>query len=524
VKATATPVHPVQFADGDSEELSQPIEDLRQRIAVIRGKLASEIVPKDIATSPPDTPSILGLDGEPVASAVDKITIPRKPTASLEAYDTTTIVLGRLGLLGGAIDESGTFTLGSITPALEATLRLSDKKEKIASFYGTLVNPSEDHDKCTDFLRRRVDQPNYDAPTIACFLNGWFSYTPCSDIAAISNKRFNWIFCGPDNRATLSLRTSNAEEVQLQEMCGEQTANISKLSTSITYNQSIWQLEPFLAWIANCCDTIEKSWTLSNPDNLLDTKNPFTFRVLRSIAIALTSRTASQFFKAGTEKPHRLFCWIFQTFDRISCLYHHPSSVLNYCIKAGQGTIEDNPALKFKQANNLANEMFEKLDGFFTGTDTIPNCVIATQLEHARAKRQLEEAQSKQAESKRIKAEKEELQRLRTEPGGTNGRNNTSGKGKDTDEDKSGPIIFKVGAMMPTVDEADPSKRLCAGHIRNGASCKGHKKGKCASIHNKDPMTWDLNILKAWLAKVEETQDMEWAPHIDVAALKTRAA
>jgi hypothetical protein len=134
VKAAATPIHHVQFADSDSEELAQPIEDLRQRIAVIRGKLASEIVPKDIATSPPDTPSILGLDSEPVASAVNKLTIPRKPTASLEAYDTTTIVLGRLGLLGGAIDEYGTFTLGSITPALKATLRLSDKKEKIASF------------------------------------------------------------------------------------------------------------------------------------------------------------------------------------------------------------------------------------------------------------------------------------------------------------------------------------------------------------------------------------------------------
>jgi hypothetical protein len=263
---------------------------------------------------------------------------------------------------------------------------------------------------------------------------------------------------------------------------------------------------------------------LANPDNLLDVKNPFTFRILRGIAIALTSRTANQFFKTGTENPHRLFFWIFQTFDRISCLYHHPSSVLNYCIKAGQGTIEDNPALKFKQANNLANEMFEKLDGFFTGTDTIPNCVIATQLESTRAKRQLEDAQAKQAESKRIKAEKEELQRLRTETGGANGRNNTNGKGKDNDEDKSGPIIFKVGAMMPTVDEAEPSKCLCAGHIRNGASCKGHKKGKCAFIYNKDPMTWDLNILKAWLAKVEETPDMEWAPHIDVAALKAKAA
>ena len=162
---------------------------------------------------------------------MEKLTIPRKPTASLKSYDTTTIVLCHLGLLGGAIDKRGTFILGCITPALKATLRLSDKKEKIVSFYGTLVNPSEDHDKCTDFLRRRVDQPNYDAPTIACFLNGWFSYTPCNDITGIGNKRFNWISCGPDNRTTLSLCTSNAEEVQLQEMRAESTHPTSASST-----------------------------------------------------------------------------------------------------------------------------------------------------------------------------------------------------------------------------------------------------------------------------------------------------
>ena len=56
--------------------------------------------------------------------------------------------------------------------------------------------------------------------------------------------------------------------------------------------------------------------------------------------------------------------------------------------------------------------MFEKLDGFFTGTDWIPTCAIATQIEHIKAKRQLEEAQAKQAETKRARAEKEELQRL----------------------------------------------------------------------------------------------------------------
>jgi hypothetical protein len=45
-------------------------------------------------------------------------------------------------------------------------------------------------------------------------------------------------------------------------MCGEHETNISKISTTITYNQSIWQPEPFLAWLANCCDAIEKSWTI----------------------------------------------------------------------------------------------------------------------------------------------------------------------------------------------------------------------------------------------------------------------
>jgi hypothetical protein len=51
IKSTATPIHPVQFADCDSDELAQPTEELRQQIAVILGKLASECyVPNNIAT------------------------------------------------------------------------------------------------------------------------------------------------------------------------------------------------------------------------------------------------------------------------------------------------------------------------------------------------------------------------------------------------------------------------------------------------------------------------------------------
>jgi hypothetical protein len=91
--------------------------------------------------------------------------------------------------------------------------------------------------------------------------------------------------------------------------------------------------------------------------------------------------------------------------------------------------------------------MFEKLDGFFSGTDIIPNCAIATQLEHTRAKRQLENAQAKQAESKCIKAEKDELQRLLFESGNSNRGNNPS-RSKDVEEDKSGPIIGSSASAL----------------------------------------------------------------------------
>jgi hypothetical protein len=58
--------------------------------------------------------------------------------------------------------------------------------------------------------------------------------------------------------------------------------------------------------------------------------------------------------------------------------------ILSNCIKVQKGINDEAPVHKFKQANSLANELFKKLDSFFTGTNTIPICAISTQLEHAK--------------------------------------------------------------------------------------------------------------------------------------------
>jgi hypothetical protein len=131
VKKSATPINPVQFADCDSEELTQPTEELHNKIVVIRGKIASVTVHKVVVSN---TPSNHGPQGRQYTSHGS----PHCPGFVRHHH---TIVPGQLSLLGGSIDKNGKFTMVTITPALQATLRHSEKKRKVASFYSTLMNP-----------------------------------------------------------------------------------------------------------------------------------------------------------------------------------------------------------------------------------------------------------------------------------------------------------------------------------------------------------------------------------------------
>jgi hypothetical protein len=91
---------------------------------------------------------------------------------------------------------------------------------------------------------------------------------------------------------------------------------------------------------------------------------------------------------------------------------------------------------------------------------------------------------------------------------------------KKTTPDKSGCLIFKAKGIMPTIDQPDTKKRICAGHARDGVVCKQGQR--CPMIHNNNPTTWSPATAKAWLKLVEDTPELEWHHTVDVEQLKAR--
>ena len=62
--------------------------------------------------------------------------------------------------------------------------------------------------------------------------------------------------------------------------------------------------------------------------------------------------------------------------------------------------------------------------------------------------------------------------------------------------------------MMPTVNEANPSLRLCAGRQRVGRNCP--RGSSCLMIHDLDIAKWPDATFAKWSALIEKTPGLEW--------------
>jgi hypothetical protein len=62
--------------------------------------------------------------------------------------------------------------------------------------------------------------------------------------------------------------------------------------------------------------------------------------------------------------------------------------------------------------------------------------------------------------------------------------------------------------MMPTVNEANPSLRLCVGRQRVGRNCP--HDSSCLMIHDLDIAKWPDATFAKWSALIEKTPGLEW--------------
>jgi hypothetical protein len=295
-------------------------------------------------------------------------------------------------------------------------------------------------------------------------------------------------------------------------LLGEHEKNLSKVKTTVHYNDDIFSERPFLKTLANV-GSIYEVVAKCNCTDAKDPNNPLFYNALCQTCLALTSRKAIEYLKHCPEgKKHHIWCWTAQQLDAIHgqtvISTTQPRNVL--MVLSNQfGSISVDP---WRQAHRLTVDLQERLFRFFTSTEMVPIGPLAIAKDNQIAKARMEAVKTG-----------EERERKRTKLSDDSHLVTPKDKTK-VEPDKSGCVVFKGSGMMPMVQEWDIAERRCLPTIREGMFCK--KKGVCKHCHEneKDPLKWKPSIAKSWDDLIQANAQLEWAPHVNAEKPKAHIA
>ena len=471
-------------------------------IAALQKRLAEAVPSVQAPPASVDVPSapLTSSNGSATPTvATGDTPIPRRATYSHFSDEQVSVMKFQLAHCGYD-EDTGTIVIPEINDEMKLLFSLSSIRKRNEHFDNVITGYSETSDESNDFLLRVIDPPALDNAARAFYINALMPTTPMVDMDGPKD-RFRVYMIGPDSPASRSAREAARDKCTIEELCGEEGTNLSKVSTSITINHAILSPQPFLSTLSNRCGLIEATVMVDSVD--WDAKtNPVLFRFLRALALVLTEHKTRTFFK---NCPHvertKIYGWLLQMVDSFECQVNHVSQISKNVLFALSGEVAKIKVDYLKRAEHHKNEVLDKLMRIVQNTDTVPNCSLNTSMTEkaaaAKDKRKTPEADAhpKVTPDKRL---------------------------KKADLDLSGCLIYPAGTNMPTVTEANPSHRLCTPHIRKGLACT--REGRCPCIHEKDPMKWSIPTLKAWMDLVDANKQLNWDPSVNMEQLKNRIA
>ena len=258
----------------------------------------------------------------------------------------------------------------------------------------------------------------------------------------------------------------------------------------------------FLSLLANRCRIYEAT-VVVDPNNWNSSSNPLGFRFYKHLALFVSDLPFRRYCKHG---PHnmvrRLFGWLLQMSDAFECLVNVVPTTSLHTLLALNGDFGSIKINTLVQALELKEEILQKVLRIVSNTDSVPHCTLNSSIESKAAQKRLADIKSPAtppAEPKRAKSEP-----TKREP-----------------HDTFGCLIYRKKEAMPTVQESDPKKRVCAPHVRDGMYCKKRHRG-CLSIHSNEPETWPIPVLRAWVDLVEREPDLHWHSNVEQDRIKAR--
>jgi hypothetical protein len=353
----------------------------------------------------------------------------------------------------------------------------------------------------TDFLHRKVDLPQHDPLVYAQYAASYFETNSMQSVKLIgeSKKRFRYFYLVPDSKSLAEERESELYDQEAEEVLGKARENLSKVKTTITTSTAINTVYHLRAYLANICAIIEAKFVCDL--SLKDIHTPAMFVIACTFALHLLSMSMRAYLKKSN-RPHKpLVLWTVQMLDQLSILLTHPFCQTKNTYLLANDRLSEIASDKYVEAFELLDDCVGILRKFECGTGTIPSCPL------------LQADEAKVAKAKLDKAPKRTTGVDTTSTGFVTPDTKRACLGKPGDavpsaDDLSGTLVYTGADMMPTVNEANPSLRLCARRQHVGRNCP--RGSSCLMIHDLDITKWPDATFAKWSALIEKTPGLEW--------------
>ena len=282
----------------DEDEDAPGIDSLR--------KVLFKVVPAVDKEAPP-TPIVGGDpldDTDDMTSASSRI--PRKKTANSYSEEDQLAMKYRLACCGYD-EKTGALTIPELTVNMDHVFTATKSNARRCEYLAELLeSPKKLAPTDMDFLHRVLDMPAFDRAALALLANSRFPTNKMYDMDGPHTKLRIFMFA-PDDDATAKFRESSATTREMEMLVGEETTNLTKMSTDIIFNNRVLFPDVALAMMANRCFTYEKTVQLDEADWDAPT-NPLGYRFYKQMALLLTDVPFRMFAKS-TPSPSSNGSW-----------------------------------------------------------------------------------------------------------------------------------------------------------------------------------------------------------------------
>lgn len=487
------------LTDEQEEDTPRTIEKLSTRIELIRDSYNA------FTSTPPVDHLSIAIGGN--VPSMEAYTIPKKVEEPLNERLRQRSLLAHCGYNRA----TKSIVLPTHTEAAQWAYYSADKTSINEGIANIFVNIAEELEDAMDFQLREVELPSCDPLVHAQFGHSKFETAPMQslDLTGETKKSFRWCYLIADSKQLAEERDSSDNDREAEILLGEDTANLSKIKTSI--KTSINVLSPHLArvYLANICSILAA--TFQCDPTLRDSSTPLMYIIARGFAIQLSSTSMRRYFKMSGRSHTELILWVVQMIDQLSLLCTHPLRQLKNLHLMSSGHHSSINIEKLEEAMVMYDDAIDTLKKVATATGTVPSCTLAQNYASKKAK----ESQAKDAK--------------RQLPSGTTGSTTRPVKKlressmplTSSLEDRDGTLVWSGDGLMPVVDEKDPKLRICAPRHRKGAICP--RGAACSFIHETNVDKWPATTFERWAKLVNETDQLAWNPElVSPAQLKTK--